>query len=1124
MLVNQLSRGVCRSWGFVMVAVVASLLLSGRPAVMPVRGQPAGLTLAHSFATVEDSGEMAGTVAVGNVDDDPALEIVVNSYEGIHVYDYDGTLVSNFSTHDGTRNRQVNIPPSLYDIDGDGREEIIFATGNPTGDSGTVNAAFALDGDGTKIWERPIDRTTYSAPDSGYQTIQGKFYYNDAEHTQLPSEAALTCNISAMPVHDIDGDGQLETVMVLKIDPEPVQDYNPYINDVWGGSEWGTRGESWSGGNFILNAQTGQRDYVYHFVQLAEAGVALGTVDPAKGVAVFTLTDSDSVVGYHRTDPHGFYGAGNLIGQFGKNARLLSGSYKRSTTLNAVDLTGDGRVEVLYEAANVGDPNWQPSSVIFDDYGRILWREWYTVPPTTGTANHWPNAAQMIPLNLDGGNPEVVSWHHTGALFYEEWDGVELVSKGGNWPVSFGSNFPSPPAVGDVDGDGQEEFVVAVYNPFDLADAGELVVLGQDGSVEQAVDVTSGLKNVPNLYDVDQDGDLDVIVRALDGTILIYDTGSGGPGQVTWATEYRSAARTGALGMCLYDREAPAVGQVTEGYRRVRLEWSMETTTGLTGFDVYRRVYGQGGFTLVASLGSGARQFEDGGLDNGTLYVYRIDAIHGGQAYPSAPVPAVPLVENNLARNSGMELNGDNGWDKWYTGDIGWADMTKTTAQQYRGVASMRIHLDDKGDNSSIKQYNQYGVIDAQLPVTPGKVYSLGAFVKTDLNRSSTHRIEWSSTYDKYRHDPVNDPVPFGDYPFYFSTHVETGPGESDWFYTNRTFTMQDGITALSPRHRFYIDGDPASGDVYLDDVFFREVGTGGAGALTLLPFESHWRYFEGTAPVGWYLAGFDDSGWLVGQAKFGAGSGPDNVNAPLPQYRDRFYFRTTFAVSTTNLSELVAYGKSTTGPDLGPGIKEIYLNGHYVPIQDPGLTDDPGNDVRLLDLTPFIDYLDVEQNVVAIKLENRYNATWDDVAFDLQIKALETPALGLRVRKQAHPSRIEAGDLLTYTIEVDNLGPSLTSVRITDTVPAPLSYYGNLWASSGSYGEAGGTVTWVGDLNTGEGVTLVFAAELALSATDPAALTNTAWVDDGVGAILPAQVTVLANYWDVYLPLVSRN
>jgi uncharacterized repeat protein (TIGR01451 family) len=1107
------------------MAVLASWLILGKPSATLVQGQPSSLTLAHSFPTVSDSGEMAGTVAVGDVDGDAALEIAVNSYEGIHVYDYDGTLVSSFDTSSGGQNRQVNMPPSLYDIDGDGRDEIVFATGNPTGDPSTSNSAFAINGeDGSLVWERPINRTTYSSPDSGYQTIPSRFYYDGAEHTQLPSGTAFSPNVSAMPIYDIDLDGNLETVMVLKIDPEPVQDFNPYIDDIWGFADWGTVGESWSGGNFILNAHTGQRDYIYHFVQLAEAGVALGTVDEAKGVAVFTLTDSDSVVGYHRTDPHGFYGAGNLIGQFGKNSRILSGSYKRPTTLNAVDLTGDGKAEVLYEAPNVGDPNWQPSSVIFDDYGRILWREWYTVPPTTGTANHWPSSAQMIPMNLDGGNPEVVSWHHTGELFYEEWDGVELVSKGGSWPVSFGSDFPSPPAVGDVDGDGQEEFVVAVYNPFDLADAGQLVVLGQDGSVEQDVDVTPGLKNVPNLYDVDQDGDLDVIVRALDGTILIYDTGSGDPSQATWATEYRSAARTGALGMRLYDQEAPVVGRITEGYRRVRLEWSMETTSGLTGFNVYRQVYGQGGFTLLASLGSGARQFEDGGLDNGTLYVYRIDALHGGQAYPSAPIPAVPLVENNLARNSSMELNGDNCWDKWYTGDIGWADMTQTTAEQYQGAASMRIHLDNKGDNSSIKQHNQYGVIDAQLHVTPGEIYSLGAFVKTDLNRSSTHRIEWSSTYDKYRHDPDNDPVPFGDYPFYFSTHVETAAGASDWLYTNRTFILQDGITGIAPRHRFYIDGGLASGDIYLDDVFFREVGTEGPEALTLLPFESYWRYLDGAAPGGWYLSGFDDSGWPAGQAKFGAGSGPDDVNTSLPQYRDQFYFRTTFAVSTTNLSELVAYGRSTTGPDLGPGIKEIYLNGQHIPIQDPGLTDDPGNDVRLLDLTPFIDYLNVGQNVVAIKLENRCNPTWDDVAFDFQLKVREAPALGLQVRKAAQPPRIEAGDLLTYTIEVDNLGPPLTGVRITDTVPAPLSYYGNLWASTGSPSEAGGIVTWSGDLGAGESVTLVFVAHLDVAVTDPVSIANTAWVDDGQGALAPAHVTVLANYSEVYLPLVKRG
>jgi len=1107
-----------------------SMLLVGAIIAIPIMTATHAalvLQLAHSFPTVDGSGQMLGTLAVGNVDDDAALEIVVNSTTGVYVYDYDGTLVSSFSTHNGTRYRRVNMPPTLFDIDGDGRDEIIFATGHEaSGDYVNFNSIFAVNGeDGSLVWEMPITRDTYTTPDSGRHTIAGQFYYDDAERDQLPAQTTFTANASAIPVFDIDGDGRPEAIVNLKIRPAPTQDYNPYINDIWGFGEYGTVGESWSGGNFILDASTGSRDYIYHMLQLSEAGLALGAVDAAQGTAVFVLSDSDAVIGYHKTAPHGFYGAGNLIGQFGKNSRIQSGSYKKPVTLNAIDLTGDGKVEVLYAGRNLADLLWQGSRVIFDHHGRILWREWYTFPETTGLANHWPNAAQMTPLNLDGGNPEIVSWHHTNQLFYEEWDGVELVSKGGNWPVSFGATFPSPPAVGDVDGDGTQEFVVARYDPTNLDASGGLTILTQDGSIAESITTTPGIKNIPNLYDVDQDGDLDIVVRDTHGTILIYDTQTGAPDRVTWATEYRVAARTGALGVRLYAANAPLVGEITAGYRRVNLEWSMEmgTETGLTGFQIQRKKYAESNFSLLAALDASARQFQDTHLENGALYIYKIEALYGTASYLSAPIPAVPLVENNLTHNSAMELNGDRGWDKWYTGDIPWSAMLKTTAQAYQGAAAMHIHLDNRDSNSSIKQGNQYGVTDAQLQVTAGELYSFGAFIKTDLDQPSRHFIEWGSNYDKYRHDPGGNPIPGREYPFYFSTHVNNPPGESDWQYTNRVLTLQQGITGLAPRHRFYIDASQAAtGDIYLDNVFFRKVSP---TALTLLPFESVWRYLEGNPPAGWHTAGFDDSAWRAGQAKFGAGSGPDDVNTPLTRYQDQYYFRATFNL-TADLNELLAYGLSTTGPDGGAGIKDIYVNGQRIPIQDPGLSDNPGNDARILDLTPFIDVLVQGENSIAIKLTNEYKTAWDDVAFDFQLKGQVAPSIALpslQAAKRAQPTLPKTGDIITYTIRLDNPGALLTHVRVTDTLPSALVYRGALSASSGSYAESGGIITWSGAISTGGTTHITFSAATTAASTAALPIANTAYVDDGQGNVTPYSVTIIVNGHTIYLPLVLR-
>lgn len=1102
------------------------LLLIGRQHVVPpiVAEESAvtNLALLSSFSSITDSGEMLGTVAVGNVDHDAALEIVVNSNLGIHVYDMNGSLVSSFSTQVGGVNRAVNAVPSLVDIDNDGRKEIIFATGRES-DTTTTNSMFAINGEnGTVVWEAPINRNTYTSPDSGYQTIGGAFYYSGANHSQMPAQTWFSANAAPVPVYDIDDDGRFEAIANLKIRPEPVQDYNPHINNIWGFGEWGTVGESWSGGNFIVHADNGQRDMIYHFLQLSEAGIALGNVDEDKGTALFVLNDSDSVVGYHATQPHGFYGAGNLIGQFGKNSRIHSGSYKMSMALNAVDLTGDGKAEVLYEGRNINSLLWQGSRVIFDDNGRILWRRWYDFPTSTGLANIWPNPSQMIPLNIDGGDPEIISWHHSNQLIYETWDGVELVSKGGAWPVSFGAQFPSPPAIGDVDGDGQEEFVVTRYDPTNLNAAGGITILGQDGSVEDTVDTAVGIKNMPNLYDVDGDGDLDIVVRTLDGTIMIYDTEDGDPTKVSWPTEAGNNARTGAVDMKLYPAQAPIVGETTAGYGRIRLSWEMENPVGLTGFNIYRKAYGTPNFTQVATLIPTARQFEESGLENGRLYIYKIEAVYGGSSYHSAPIPALPLVENNIAQNSGFELNGDNNWDKWYTGNIAWQDMTQSSTQAYQGDASMRIHLDNLDDNSSITQWSQYGVIDAQIPVTPGKIYSYGAFFRTNLNQPSEHFIEWSSQYNRTRHDPTNDPIPLPQYPFYFSTHVTTPAGASAWLYSNRTFTVQNGITAVAPRHRFYVNNGTATGDIFIDNLFFREVGTEAPDALTLLPFESNWRYLEGAAPASWYQTGFNDSGWAQGQAKFGHGSGPAAINTGLTRNLDQYHFRNTFTLDA-DLVEWVAYAKSTTGPGGGPGIKEIYINGQHIPIQDPGLTHNPGNNVRLLDLTPFIPMLTSGQNVVAVKLENEYNASWDDLAFDFQLKgtALQPE---LTATKRAQPTVAPAGDIISYTIQLDNPGVALTGVMITDTLPTGLIYQGDVSATSGAVNHNSGVITWQGNLPAAGVVLITYSTQIDPAIVNAVPVVNTAVINDGQGTILVRKATVIANGTAVYLPTIHKN
>ena len=124
---------------------------------------------------------------------------------------------------------------------------------------------------------------------------------------------------------------------------------------------------------------------------------------------------------------------------------------------------------------------------------------------------------------------------------------------------------------------------------------------------------------------------------------------------------------------------------------------------------------------------------------------------------------------------------------------------------------------------------------------------------------------------------------------------------------------------------------------------------------------------------------------------------------------------------------------------------------------------------------------------------------------------------------KRVQPLLPGPGDVLTYTITLRNPGPALPNVRVTDTLPADVHYLGNLWASSGAYGETGGVITWTGTVSPAIPITITFGVTVSEQVTMPQAISNTALVDDGLGNVWSRQAMVIANGYATYLPLVLR-
>jgi uncharacterized repeat protein (TIGR01451 family) len=124
---------------------------------------------------------------------------------------------------------------------------------------------------------------------------------------------------------------------------------------------------------------------------------------------------------------------------------------------------------------------------------------------------------------------------------------------------------------------------------------------------------------------------------------------------------------------------------------------------------------------------------------------------------------------------------------------------------------------------------------------------------------------------------------------------------------------------------------------------------------------------------------------------------------------------------------------------------------------------------------------------------------------------------------KRVEPIQAGPGDVLTYTVHLENPGPARPGVRVTDTLPAEVHFQGSLWASAGSYGQAGGTITWTGTVSAAEPVTITFRATVDGGIVTPQVIANTALIADGLGQVWERQAVVIANAYAVSLPVVAR-
>lgn len=936
----------------------------------------AAATLISTFQA-GDAGWNLGAIALGNLDNSPDLELVIPYRDStgtwhLDAFKYNGQRLPGFPYTTGTD--VMNVSPTLYDLDHDGRDEIIFTR---------ANHLIAMRGNGTIMWSNTVKSATY-VPNGGYQTIRGGFYWwpSGAYMRRLPANAVFSSEVSSPIVMDLSGKGASEIVTAWKIDPDPNgggQDFNPSINNVYGFGEWGTIGETWSGGVVTFNAETGKQNFIYHMHHLLEAGLAVGRVDQRKALDVYALNDSGSVVAFDKTLPFGLWGKGMLHKQFGKEQQLMSGSYLQPIDIYTADLDGDGRDEVLVAGTQLSS-QWQPNETILDDDGTILWRRWLPHVDITNNLG-WLNSACLIPVNPDHDNHiDVLGFNHSHEITYRYWNGIELVDHPG-WPKNFYPFVPTPPVVGDVDGDGQEEIIIGTYDPSVNPSTGNLQIYSLDGTLKLSIPVPGGIKHIPALADVEGIGRLDVVYRSLLGQVYVENFGATTTNHVSWATHHGNMHRDGNHGISLYPPGTPLVPRKTTGYRRASFSWT--NTAVADSYKIFRADQASEPFLEIATV-TNVTSYTDYGLQLGWQYFYEVGAVYGTNTVRSAPFAILSLFNGNLIANPGFEENDNSHWDKWPGGSIAMTNMTVSTNVAFQGQRSMEIVLQNNGNDSSISQFSQYGIPDSTIYVTPGAFYSYGCWFKSGgVSQPSEHWLQWISSKTGYN-TKNRPPLPF---PYYFTPHFVAGTEPTDWTYVNRTFKLPLGFPNIELGHSYSIAA-PGSGSVYIDNVFFRPIPAPTAANWTIcVPFGSSWRYFTNAPPPNWYASGFDDSAWPVGTAKFGAGTGPTNIVTRVPQYCPAYYFRKQFVLASADVEELLLSATCTDDSGSAPYPIRVFLNGSEINSRIETVTAQ-GNETRYFDLIPFASLLQSGTNTIAVLVSN-YWSTWDDVAFDVSLKAI---------------------------------------------------------------------------------------------------------------------------------------
>jgi len=226
--------------------------------------------------------------------------------------------------------------------------------------------------------------------------------------------------------------------------------------------------------------------------------------------------------------------------------------------------------------------------------------------------NSAASASGALAGDVNGdGKVELVRGSGDGMIFAMDEDGQDV------WSTQVTGPIYAPPAMGDIDGDGFEEVVIGGYY-FRGGDPNLYALNGEDGSIlwtfstmDEGSTFEKGFEGAPTLYDINDDGALDVLIGSRNYYFYALD---GTDGSVMWKSQFEHYIRiTSPIG----DIDKDGVDEILVGdnhaFARLfevdgSVDWEMYMGYGMVGAPVFADVNGDSyDEIIVFSYGWAAR-------------------------------------------------------------------------------------------------------------------------------------------------------------------------------------------------------------------------------------------------------------------------------------------------------------------------------------------------------------------------------------------------------------------------------------------------------------------------------------------------------------------------------------